>query len=227
MVEYDDKILGAVSKVTLVLGALLILLIGLIRRTLAVAIVAVIGFGSAVVGAEVLKHNLPWHPLVPTDASLPAGLQGESYPSGHTTIGVSLAVAFVLVSAARWRPWLATLAGFVSASYATSVLFAGWHRPSDALGGIVWSGFCMSLAAAVAVILRGRQIRSLGHGARMLIGSALLALVVITVAWMAAGGAWNEYHGADVPFLILTLLIIAGSFSLTAWFAWELRHVDW
>ncbi|MGB8465362.1 MAG: phosphatase PAP2 family protein [Terrimicrobiaceae bacterium] len=158
---------------------------------------------------------------------MPAGLQGESYPSGHTTIGVSLAIAFVLVSAARWRPWLATLAGFVGASYATSVLFAGWHRPSDALGGIVWSGFCMSLAAAVAVILRGRQIRSLGHGARMLIGSALLALVVITVAWMAAGGAWNEYYGADVPFLILTLLIIAGSFSLTAWFAWELRHVDW
>ena len=227
MVEYGDRILDAVSKVTLVLGALVILVIGLIRRSLAVAVLAVMGYGSAVVGAEVLKHILPWHPLVPTDASLPIALQEGSYPSGHATIGVSLAVAFVLISAARWRLWLAMLSGFVSASFATGVLFVGWHRPSDALGGIAWSGFCMSLAAAAAVIFRGRQIRSLEQGAWVLIGNALLAAVVIALAWTAAGGEWNEHHGAEGPFLALTLLIIAASFSLTAWFAWELRHVDW
>jgi membrane-associated phospholipid phosphatase len=225
MIEYDDGILGAVSKATLILAGLAIFVIGLIRRSLAVAILAVVGYGSAVVGAEVFKHTLPWHPLVPADASLPGMLHRETYPSGHTTIGVSIAVAFVLVSSARWRPWLAMLAGFVSASFATSVVFAGWHRPSDALGGILWSGFCLSLAAAWAVVLRGHPIRPLKRGAKVLIGNALLAIVVAVIAWMAAGTR-TEYHGADLPFLTLTLLIITGSFSLTAWFAWELRHVD-
>jgi hypothetical protein len=29
------------------------------------------------------------------------------------------------------------------------------------------------------------------------------------------------------PFLVLSELIIAGAFSLTAWYGWQLRAVDW
>ena len=155
-------------------------------------------------------------------------LQRETYPSGHTTIGTSLAIALILVSSARSRPWLAVLAGFMSASFATGVLFAGWHRPSDALGGIVWSGFCMSLAAAAAVTLRGYVIRSTRHASGALIGSTVVAVILVAaLCWSAAAGARDDYPDADAPFLVLTLLIISGSFMVTAWFGWQLRFVDW
>jgi hypothetical protein len=153
--------------------------------------------------------------------------QRDTYPSGHATIGTSLVIALLLVSPARWRPWLAVLAGFMSASFATGVLFAGWHRPSDALGGIAWSGFCMSMAAVAAVILRGREIprSELARGA--LLSSAAVAVLVFAIAWLSAANASDEYPNADAPFLILTLLIVAGSFSVCAWLGWQLQTLDW
>ncbi|HEU4679724.1 MAG TPA: phosphatase PAP2 family protein, partial [Terrimicrobiaceae bacterium] len=130
VVEYDRRILGAVSLPSLALAIVAILLVGMIRRCLPGAIIVATGFACAVVGADLLKEALPWHALVPQDSYLADNLHRNTYPSGHTSIGTSVALAFLLVSAARWRPWLAVLAGFVSASFATGVLFDGWHRPS-------------------------------------------------------------------------------------------------
>lgn len=228
VLDYDHHILGAVSIPTLAGATIAILLVGAVRRCLPVAVIAAAGFVGAIVGAELLKHILPWHPLVPEDALLALDLQRDTYPSGHTTIGTSLAIALVLVSSAHWRPWLAMLAGFMSASFATGVLFAGWHRPSDALGGIVWSGLCMSLAAVGTVTLCGHVTRSIRHASRALTASNLLAVIVVgSVASFAATGAGDDYPDADAPFLILTLLIILGSFLVTAWFGWQLRNLDW
>jgi hypothetical protein len=54
-----------------------------------------------------------------------------------------------------------------------------------------------------------------------------LGIVVAAASWlMAAAGATEHPHG-DVPFFVVTGLIIAGAFSLTAWYAWQLRAVDW
>ncbi|HEY5778088.1 MAG TPA: phosphatase PAP2 family protein [Terrimicrobiaceae bacterium] len=227
VIEYDNHILGAVSIATLALAVAIILLIGAIRRCLLGALIVAAGFTCAVVGAELLKRTLPWHALVPTDAHLTIDLQRETYPSGHTTIGTSLAIALILVISARWRPWVAVVAGFVSASFATGVLFAGWHRPSDALGGIVWSGLCMSMAAVAAVTLLGHAIRPIEDARRALIGSAVLAAFVAASTWFAAVAAPDAYPDADAPFLILSLLIILGSFLMTAWFGWQLRSLDW
>jgi PAP2 superfamily len=229
VIEYDHHILGAVSIPMLTVAMLIILLVGAIRRCLLGAVIVTAGFaGGAVAGAERLKHFLPWHPLVPADTHLAIDLQRETYPSGHTTIGTSLAIALILVSSPRWRPWLAVLAGFVTASFATGVLFAGWHRPSDALGGIVWSGFCMSLAALAAVTLRGHLIRPIQHASRALMVSTLLiAVLIAAVTWFAAASAGDDYPDADAPFLIFTLLIILGAFGVTAWFGWQLRYIDW
>jgi PAP2 superfamily len=228
VVQYDNHILGTVSISSLALAIAAILIVGAIRRCLPGAVIVVAGFGCAVVGAELLKHLLPWHALVPGDSSLVADLQRETYPSGHTTVGTSLAIALVLVSSAGWRPWLAILAGFMSASFATGVLFAGWHRPSDALGGILWSGFCMSLAAAVAVTWCGRDIRPIPNASRALISNTLLAVIlIVALVWSVAAGAGDNYPDADTPFLTLSLLIVSGSFAVTGWFGWQLRYVDW
>jgi hypothetical protein len=227
VINLDSGVLDLVSKATLLLAAAFLFVIAALRRCALVGVVAVVGFGCAVVGAEILKHQLPWRPLAPDDGLLEGRFQNGTYPSGHATIGTSLALSLLLVSSSRWRPWLAVLAGGMSATFATAVLFAGWHRPSDALGALAWSGFCMNLAALFAVRLRGRSGPEITHPARALFGSVGLGILVVAATWLIAAAAAPEYPHDDLPFFVLTGLIIAGAFSLIGWYAWQLRAVDW
>jgi hypothetical protein len=227
VVNLDSRLLDHVTKATLLVAAVILLVIGAARRCTLVGVIAVVGFGSAVIGAELFKHSLPWRALVPDDGFLERDLRMESYPSGHATIGISLALSLLLVSPSRWRPWLAVAAGCMSATFATGVLFAGWHRPSDALGALAWSGFCMMVAATLAVRLRGRPRPVTAHPGRALFSSLVLGIVVAGGTWLIAGVAAPEYPFGDLPFFVLTGLIIAGAFSLLAWYGWELRAIDW
>jgi PAP2 superfamily len=164
---------------------------------------------------------------VPNDGLLERHLKAESYPSGHATIGTSLALSLILVSSSRWRPWLAVAAGCLSATFATAVLFAGWHRPSDALGALAWSGLCMTMAAAFAVRLGGRPRPATAHASRAVFGSVASGMLVAGATWLIAATAAPAYPYGDLPFFVLTGLIIAGAFSLIAWYGWQLRAVDW
>jgi membrane-associated phospholipid phosphatase len=207
---------------------MVLFVIAAVRRCPLVGAITVAAFGCAVVGTEVIKGLLPWRALVPDDTMLGKGLEANnSYPSGHATIGTSLALSLLLVSPSRWRPWLAVAAGCLSAAYAASVLFTGWHRPSDALGALAWSGFCMTLAAAFVVRLRGRPRTAISHPGRPVLVSAGLAILVAVTTWVIAARAATKYPYVDLPFLALSELIIAGAFSLTAWYGWQLRAVDW
>jgi hypothetical protein len=227
VINLDSHILDFVTKAGLLLAAIVLLVIAAVRRCIFVGIIAVAGFGCAVLGAEVLKHNLPWQALVPDDAMLKRRFQTDTYPSGHATVGTSLALGLLLVSSSRWRPWLAVAAGCLSATFATGVLFADWHRPSDALGALVWSGFCMSLAAAFAVQTRGRPRSAIAYPERAVFGSIGAGMLVSAATWLIAATAAPEYPYGDLPFFLLTGLIIAGAFLLIAWYGWQLRSIDW
>lgn len=85
----------------------------------------------------------------------------------------------------------------------------------------------MSMAAIAAVTLLGHAVRPIEHTRRALIGSTALAALVAAATWFAATAAPNDYPDADAPFLILSLLIIFGSFLVTTWFGWQLRSLDW
>jgi membrane-associated phospholipid phosphatase len=227
VIVLDSKLLHHVSKAVLLLAAIGLLVIAAMRRCTFVGVIAVLGCGCAVIGAEVLKHSLPWRPLVPDDHLLTNSLRVETYPSGHATIGTSLALALLLVSPSRWRPWLAVAAGGLSAAFATAVLFAGWHRPSDALGALAWSALCMTVAAAFAVRLRGRPQPATTHPRRAAFSSVASGILVAVGTWTTAATAAPEYPFGDFPFFVLTGLIIASAFSMIAWYGWELRAVDW
>ena len=227
VVTLDSDMLDLVTKAVLPLSAAIVLVIAAVRRCALVGVIAVVGFGCAVVGAEVLKHKLSWHALVPSDGMLEKRFQADTYPSGHATIGTSLALSLLLVSSSRWRPWLAVAAGCITATFATGVLFAGWHRPSDALGALAWSGFCMALAAACAVKLRGQPKPAITHPTRALFASVGLGILVAAATWMVTAAAAPEYPDGDLPFFAVTGFIIVGAFSLTAWYGWQLRAVDW
>jgi membrane-associated phospholipid phosphatase len=223
IVTWDAVVLMRVTGVTVVSAAGVLLLIGIVCRSAVVGLVAVIGFGTAVVGAEILKGVFPWRALVPDDAKLP-DLQLGSYPSGHATIATAFALGLLLVSPARWRPWLAAFAGFISSMFAAGVLLAGWHRASDALGALAWSGLCMNLAAVVAVRFNGRP--AIDTTGRALLYSPVFGILMIAGVYLVSLTAAHQYPYGEISFFLLTGVIIAGSFSLTAWYAWLLRDID-
>jgi membrane-associated phospholipid phosphatase len=130
VIKLDSVMLDLVTKAALLLAAVVVLLIATLRRCTFVGVVALMGLGCAIVGAEVLKDTLPWRALVPDDGLFERGFQTGTYPSGHATIGTALAGAL-------------------------------------------------------------------------------------------------EYPHGDLPFFAITGLITAGAFSLSAWYGWQLRAVDW
>jgi hypothetical protein len=199
-----------------------------LRRCLTAAAIIAVGFAGAVAGGELLKRRLPWDALVPHDTQLPLDLQRQTYPSGHTTIGTSLAIALIFISSTRWRPWLSVIAGFLSASFATGVLFVGWHRPSDALGGIFWSGFFLSLAALPVIALRDKPIRGVQPTAGTLSGILLVIVAAMAISlWFTTAKTDETQITTQIPFVILSLLIMMSSFAVALWFGWQLRCVDW
>ena len=225
VVTLDAALLVRISNATIMTAAAVLLLISVVRRSVLVGVLAIMGFVTAVVGAEILKDLVfPWRALVADDARLGRELQLNSYPSGHATIVTAFVLSLLMVSPARWRPWLAAAAGAISSIFTAGVLFTGWHRASDALGALAWSGFCMNLAAAAAVRLRGRPAP--GKPRHALSWSVIAGVAMLLSFALVAAKAAPQYPHRDLPFFLLSGLIIAGSFTLTAWYSRELQTVE-
>lgn len=220
--HYDGDLLGEVSVRALLIVAGVLFVLSLFRRRFLIGLVIIGGLAGAVVGAELFKHHLPRPELAAPDGAVPAYFSQDTYPSGHTTIGTSVVLAFLMLAPVRWRPWLAGPAGLFSASYATAVLFEGWHRPSDAVGGILWSGVCLGLAAAFVIACQ-RSVTPpapISRGALSL--SAGICALSLMLAWFSTGWLGPQFPAADFPFLFMTGLIVLTAFAVTAWFGWVL-----
>ncbi|GEM_PF-238249 len=140
-------VLRTISVSALVLLGAAVVTIALVRGRVSRALVAVTVIAGANVSTQVLKHAVLPRP------DLVAGPLGTrpTFPSGHTTVAMSLAVALVVVVGHRHR----LLAGLAGAGYAAAVggatLTAGWHRPSDVIGAylvvVVWASLATALLA--------------------------------------------------------------------------------
>ena len=113
------------------------------RHVVAVVVVAV---GSGIT-TQALKAGLAH----PRGADLLAGIEVEaaSWPSGHTTAAVTLALCAVLVSPRALRPLVAVLALAGAAVVGAATVVAGWHLPSDVAGGTFVAAAWVAAAAAV------------------------------------------------------------------------------
>ena len=156
---------------------------------------------AAVVPAILLSANLATQLLKPALAEMRVfDVRGEllpypgSWPSGHSTAAMSLALCLVLVVGPRLRP-LAALAG---AGYAIAVGYSlivlGFHLPSDVLGGyLVAAAFTLVGAAVLAVAELRWPVASsslaLARGASRppaILSASGLAMLALTLAAMAA-----------------------------------------
>jgi membrane-associated phospholipid phosphatase len=134
-----DPVPYAVLGLTLIAGAM-----ALRRRPEALA-AAVLLAGSSVT-TQLLKPALGEQRPFPPGLYLPPA----SWPSGHTTAVVSLALALVIVAPPARRRLAAVAGGLVSAGTGFALLVCGSHYPSDIAGGAcVAAGWACLVAAAL------------------------------------------------------------------------------
>jgi membrane-associated phospholipid phosphatase len=80
---------------------------------------------------------------------LPEQVATNSWPSGHSTAAMTLALCAILVAPPALRAAAAMLGGAFAVCVGYAVLVLGWHYPSDVLGGFLVAGLWTSLAVAV------------------------------------------------------------------------------
>ena len=175
------------------LALMLVLLAGqaLLRRRVAVAVVAVAVVVGAVATTELLKHLVLVRPdLLPA----PSTIDHNSFPSGHTTTAFAVGVAAALAAPPRWRRPVAAAAFLYGAAIGVATIAAGWHRPSDVAGGLlVVTGWAALVVLVVALADRDafgdarRDVaRSSWARAPDLGGYAILAGAALALGWVAA-----------------------------------------
>ncbi|MGS2615334.1 phosphatase PAP2 family protein [Micromonospora sp. LZ34] len=152
--EPVDRILNAMSVVSLVVTTAVIGFIALIRGRIALAVTATLLIVGANVTTQLLKHGLdrPDYGIDPERA-----YAGNSLPSGHATVAASVAVALVLVLPRRVRAVGAFLAAGYAAVAGVATLSAGWHRPSDALAAFLVVGVWSALAGLLLLVSQREQ----------------------------------------------------------------------
>lgn len=111
------------------------------RRLLALAMPFTVG--AALATSEALKP-LTAHARHTAALGL-AQIAPGSWPSGHTTAAMIVALCAVVVAPSRLRPAVALLGGAFVLAVAYSMLVLGAHYPSDVLGGFLVAGTWMSL----------------------------------------------------------------------------------
>jgi membrane-associated phospholipid phosphatase len=163
------------------------------RRRLWVALAVCAILLGANVTTQLLKPLLA-HPrpanLLPADFPRP---DAASWPSGHATAAMALALACVLAAPSRIRPLVAALGGAFAIAVCYSFLTLGWHYPSDVFGGFLVAGIWTLLAVAAVFTANAHRPQPVGTGlvqrltirealgppSTALLGAVALALVVV------------------------------------------------
>src|SRR4051794_33874780 len=72
-----------------------------------------------------------------------------AFPSGHSTAAMSLALALVIVAPRAWRPVAAAGGALFALAIGFCLVAAGWHYPSDVVGGYL-GGAALGLGVPAA-----------------------------------------------------------------------------
>jgi len=170
-----------------VIGTLLIV-VALARGRVAVAVaVAVVLLGAAVTTDYVLKPALAASRHAPELGlrQVPRG----SFPSGHATASMALALCAILVAPARVRPYVAALGAAFAIAVSFAFLSLDWHYPSDVLGGYLvaaaWTGAAVAALRWDAVRVPSRLALPSREHKRTLVAAAA-GLVLVGLAAIVA-----------------------------------------
>lgn len=114
-------------------------------------------------------------------------IAAASWPSGHATAAMTLALCAVLAAPARLRPAVALLGACFAVAVSYAILALGWHFPSDVVGGFFVAALWTLLAVAALVAIEGpkelRREQPVGEAAvAASLGAGIAALVFLVAA---------------------------------------------
>ena len=127
--------------------------------------------------AELLKRFLPRPELDGQWEQYLVDKAIDTFPSGHVTIATAFVLALLLVSPPRLRAWIAGIGSVLVAWVGMGVVIAGWHRPSDSVGGALLAAACMAMASLILVSRRAIEPAWEPH--RLQLGLAIAAVAVL------------------------------------------------
>lgn len=136
--------LDVISYASLAVAAIIFIIIGFVRRSWQIGLAGLGTLGVATVAAEILKR---WVFSRPDLAPIYQDNAHNSFPSGHTTIAMSILVALLLVFSYRWRGLMMLVATWWALSVGEATITARWHRLSDTVGADMIALFVGALAA--------------------------------------------------------------------------------
>jgi membrane-associated phospholipid phosphatase len=129
--------------------------IALIRRRPRVAVTVGLIMLGANMTTQVLKPLLAAPRWFPSQSSY-VWISPASWPSGHATAAMSLALSAVIVVSPRLRPAVGAAMATFAVAVCYSFLELGWHYPTDVLGGFIVASIWTLLGAAALWTLEAR-----------------------------------------------------------------------
>lgn len=210
-----EEVLNTISVSSLALLGLAIMAIALWRGRVQLALAA----GTVIVGANITTQLLKKVVLTrPELVAPPRGLpEGNVFPSGHTTVAMSLAMALILVTPARLRSFAVLAGGGYATIVGVGVLTAGWHRPSDAIGANLVVAAWAAAAAAFLVISRGtgrREYARRWNAPALIPTLAAAGAVVLAAAFLVLAGLALALHRGRLNLVKFDLAFAAGAAAI-------------
>ncbi|WCB93601.1 hypothetical protein DSM104299_02316 [Baekduia alba] len=144
-----DRIAHLADPAPYALWALVLALVALLRGRWRVALGIPLVFFLTGYTTESLKHLLAGPRIEEWLGHAQIG--AASWPSGHSTAAMTMALCAVLAAPPRLRPTVAAIGGAFALAVAYAILTLGWHFPSDVFGGyLVAMTYVMLFVALVA-----------------------------------------------------------------------------
>jgi membrane-associated phospholipid phosphatase len=205
--EAASHLLTTISVGSLVLAVVLLAGQAIIRRRLVLALVAAAVIGGSILTTEILKHALLERPDLIGRPPF-----ANTFPSGHATIALGIGVAAMLVVPPRLRRATTFLALAYAIAVGAALLAAGWHRPSDVVGGyLVVIGWAAASALVAATVDRDafRHAQQEWPGGSGALGYLLLGAGALVAGYLVAVGAALGSEAGAIDWTLVNAAFLA------------------
>lgn len=198
----------SVSYVSVAAACVVVMFIAAARKRYALAARVGVLIIGANVTTQVLKTWILARPYLGIGPNL-----ANSFPSGHSTVVLSVAFGLIIVASQRLRSIVEVGVAVASSLALIAILVSGWHRPSDVIGAILISFiWAMTLAPQEEP---QRDHDNLNTG--LLVGSLIAFIALATAVFVL----WSDLYELAVQVAHTPVItdVITGHFALSIVFS--------
>jgi membrane-associated phospholipid phosphatase len=181
--RWTNRIASLCDPQRYVFLAVIPIVMALVRRRPRVALMLAAVLLAANETTQLLKPLL----AAPRDYVSLSPIGTASWPSGHATAAMSLALCTVIAAPARRRPAVAAAMAAFAIAVSYSFLELGWHYPSDVFGGfLVAATWTLLGVAGLTLYETRRQVRVAPDQGRQLHASVSVSEALMPALAMLA-----------------------------------------